>query len=114
MYKEYKRKALEAAMSVEAALEQQRFEHYTQLQSQAANLRKQLNKVLHTLYNMGVQWNLRIMTRWKHVGTSHFFLFRALRRLKDNGTFGTLKCVLYREVFLFCVLYLECPCRRFH
>ena len=69
MYKEYKRKALEAAMSVEAALEQLRVEHYTQLQSQAANLRKQLNKVLHTLYNMGVQWmeppnNDTLETRW--------------------------------------------------
>ena len=35
------------------------------------------------------------------LGTSHFFIYRALRRLKENGTFGTLKCVLYREVFSF-------------
>ena len=51
----------------------------------------------------------------RHVGTRHFVLFREVvlssevKNVLEKWNFGTLKCVFYREVFFYCVHYLECP-----
>ena len=50
MYKEHRKKVLQASMSVEAAEDCQRLEHYRELQSQALDLRRRLSEVL--LHNL--------------------------------------------------------------
>ena len=45
-----------------------------------------------------------------HAGTSHFVNYREVGLSSEvNNREGTLKCVLYREVFSYCVLYSESP-----
>ena len=54
-----------------------------------------------------------------HVGTRNFVLYgevvlssevkKVLYSTIGKWNFGTLKCVLYREFFFYCVLYSECP-----
>ena len=45
------------------------------------------------------------------LGTRHFHreVVLSLEVIIGMGNFGTLKCVLYREVFFYCVVYSECP-----